>query len=166
MSQNFYHENQENHHDGESPIYKRAEVIIIDDRIDQQEGDDRSAFSDEEGRAAGSDQKQSSLSLRYTCMLGLVFCSIFGFGMLLLSILMTMIATISLFQNKELNATAGRFWSLVGNTAVAGFGFILGLINPRFGLSLVLLYFSMSDEQSIDDDILSQIFRHSTKGFS
>lgn len=168
MSQNNYSNELENSQDTdtESPVFKRAEVILIDDEFEQSENGEQPRFSNDEEPTPHSEQGQSTLSLRYTCLLGLVFCAIFGFGMLLLSLLMTILSAGTLFQNKELNATARRFWSLVGNTAVAGFGFTLGLISPRLGLSLVLLYFSMADTQTIDGDILSKIFRQSTSGFN
>lgn len=166
MSQNNYPHDVDNDQETESPVYKRAEVILIDDEFEQGESGEQRRFSSEGESAQSSEQHQSAMSLRYTCLLGLVFCAIFGFGMFLLSLLMTILSTVALLQNKELNATARRFWSLVGNTAVAGFGFTLGLISPRLGLSLVLVYFSMADTQTIDGDILNKIFRQSTSGFN
>src|SRR4029077_16618373 len=77
----------------EKPLFKRPEFIIIDDRRGKNRythfGTDsmrkpKESFQKEENRSS-----KGPISLRFICVLGLIFCTIFGLGMFLWSIAMT-----------------------------------------------------------------------------
>ena len=148
------------------PIYECSQYLLIDEREGESRctyfGKDSSqeACDSSEEREEGAPPTKEPLSLRFACVLGLVFCSIFGFGILLWAIVMTCFATGGLFRNKERNKDVASLWKIFANTAIAGFCFILGMINPAFGLSLIAVYFSLSSN-SMNDDILSQVIRRS-----
>ena len=149
----------------ERPQFKRPEFILIDD----QRGKSQYTYfeADATRKPQDSFQKEKKdipskgpISLRFVCLLGLIFCSVFGFGILLWSIAITFLATLSLFQKPGLNQGMRSFWKISFNTLVAGFGFTLGLISPTLGLSLLALYFSLAGEL-VQDDILRKVIRRS-----
>lgn len=136
--------------------YLEPQVIIIDDRQNSQ----KESVNQNEASAP----KKSANSLRFLCVLGLIFCSIFGFGMLLMSTISTVIASCYLFRNANLNQSMRHFWKLSTHTLVAGFGFLLGLISPTIGLGLIGLYFSVTGE-AIDNQFLHMIIKRSFNNF-
>ena len=150
----------------EQPLFRRPEFILIDD----QRGKSQYSYfaEDSSPKPHHSSQKEKrdvppskgAISLRFICLLGLIFCSVFGFGILLWSIAVTFLATFSLFKNRGLNQGMRSFWKISFNTLVAGFGFTLGLISPTLGLSLLALYFSLAGEL-VQDDILRKVIRRS-----
>ncbi len=150
----------------EKPQFKRPEFILIDDRpgkIQYTHFESDSSNKPNGSSQAKKEQTKSSkgpVSLRFICLLGLIFCFVFGLGMLLWSIALTVLATLSLFQNRGLNQGLRSFWKIVINTFVAGFGFMLGLISPTLGLGLLALYFSLKGEL-VNDDILRKVIRRS-----
>lgn len=105
-------------------------------------------------------QAKSPFSLRFLCFLGLIFCSIFGLGMILMSALTTVLAVAFLFRKPSLNQAMGHFWKLATHTTVAGLGFVLGLISPTLGLGLIALYFSITG-QAIENNLLYSIIKQS-----
>lgn len=103
-------------------------------------------------------QKQkNSVSLRFLCLLGLIFCIIFGFGMFLWSMGMTALAALSLFQNPSLNQGVKDFWKILGSTIISSFCLILGLLIPPVGLGLLVFYFSRRGKE----DVLQRVFQSS-----
>ena len=99
-------------------------------------------------------------SLRFICLLGFIFCAIFGIGMFLGAIVMTFLSVISLFQNANQNQVMWKLWKYFINTVVASFGFMLGMISPTLGFGLLAIYFSLAS-QLADDDILLKVIRRS-----
>jgi Fe2+ transport system protein B len=148
----------------EKPHFKRPEFILIDGR----DGKNKYTYFDTSQQSQGSfrtekEAKQFSkgaISLRFICMLGFVFCLVFGLGMLLWSIVMTLFATLSLFQNQNLNQSMRSFWKIFVNTVIAGFGFTLGMMSPTLGLGLLALYFSLTGHL-VEDDLLRKVIRRS-----
>lgn len=135
----------------EKPHYIEPQYIIIDDRHQNKQD-------------TGSQEQKGPLSLRFLCVLGLIFCSIFGLGMLLMSLFSTLMATCYLFRNANLNKSMLHFWKLSTHTLVAGFGFVLGLISPTVGLGLIALYFSVTGEV-VDNSLLHSIIKRSFNKF-
>lgn len=153
----------------EKPQFKRPEFILIDESSGKSQqtyfGLDslrkpQSSFEAEGENGNGQSAKKGPASLRFICLLGFIFCFIFGLGMLLWSIVMTCLATVSLFQNKGLNQGMRSFWKIWINTAIAGFGFTLGMISPTLGLGLLALYFSLASNL-VGDDLLRKVIRSS-----
>lgn len=132
--------------------YLEPTVIVIDDRQQQ------------EKESAANPQAKSPLSLRFLCVLGLIFCSIFGVGMFLMSLVSTLIATCYLYRNANLNRAMLHFWKLSAHTLIASLGFVLGLISPGLGLSLIVLYFSITGEQ-MDNNFLHAFIKKSFNKF-
>lgn len=144
---------------------QRPEFILIDDRFRKSQstyfGSDSSCKSNPSFQAKKEEKvSKGPLSLRFICLLGLIFCLVFGLGMFLWSIALTFLATLSLFQNRGLNQGLRSVWKICVNTFIAGFGFTLGLISPVLGLGLLALYFSITGEL-IKDDILRKVIRRS-----
>lgn len=140
----------------EKPQFVTPPVIVLDDKLDQ-----------EPDFAEATEEKQetkSPFSLRFLCFLGLIFCTIFGLGMTLLSLLSTIISIFTLFRNKGLNQATLTNWKLAGHTLVAWFSFVIGLISPAFGLSLIALYFSITG-QVTSDNALHSFIKHTFKNF-
>lgn len=161
---------EEDHYDNEevtevteeTPHYIEPEFTIIDDRSLPEELRSSGSRFDQEDADASNQEKQDKVAfpLRFMCLLGLIFCSIFGIGILLLSIVLSVLSTISLFRKKEINQGAVRMWKICMHTAVAGFGFTIGLLSPTIGLGLVALYFSLNSE-IVDEDILRKVIKKS-----
>lgn len=137
--------------------YISPPFVIIDDRQQTEE-------SLESSSEAAAETPKSPFSMRFLCFLGLIFCLIFGTGMFLMSLVSTLIATISLFRNKELNQTVKQFWKLSTHTLIAGLGFVLGIISPTLGLGLIVLYFSVTGEV-VDNSLLHSIIKRSFNNF-
>lgn len=133
----------------------QPQYVIIDDRNNNKE---------ERTTDGESQETKSPMSLRFLCFLGLIFCSIFGLGMFLMSIFSTLMATCYLFRNANLNQAMSHFWKLSAHTLVAGLGFTLGLISPTLGLGLIVLYFSVTG-QTIDNSLLHSIIKRSFNKF-
>ena len=146
--------------------YQTPEFVLIDDR----QGKSQYSYfkTDASHTSFKMDEEKSSsqggLSLRFMCLLGLIFCLIFGCGMLIGALILTFLATLSLFRNQSLNQEMGRFWKMSLNTLIVGFGFLLGLLSPTLGLGFIALYFSFST-QLVNDDILRQMIRKSFSNF-
>jgi hypothetical protein len=152
-------------HVGEDKVqYKRPEFILIDDRQGKSQytyfGADSSRQPNYSGGGKEEPTKKGSFSLRFICLLGLIFCLVFGLGILIWSIVITLLATLSLFQNHGLNQAVRSFWKIYTHTVIVGFGFALGLMSPTLGLGLIALYFSMTGEL-MDEDFLRKVIRRS-----
>jgi len=142
------------------------EFLLIDDRNGEEKivyfNGDSSKYSQGsfQERKETKQAAKNPFSLRFICLLGLIFCLIFGFGMLVGSIVMTFLAIFSLFQNKNLNQRMRNFWKFFINASIAGFGFTLGLISPTLGLGLLAIYFSLAGNL-VEDDLLRKVIRRS-----
>ncbi len=149
--------------------YKRPEFVLIDDRQGQSQytyfGADSSRRPDFMKTEGGESlNKKGPMSLRFVCLLGFIFCLVFGLGIFIWSIVMTLLATLSLFQNPNLNRGVRSFWKIYMNTVIAGLGFTLGMLSPTLGLGLIALYFSLASDL-MDDDLLRKVIRRSFNGF-
>ena len=156
MFKNPFSSHEENDKNKEQSEYKYPDQIIIGDENYQEQSE--SPYKDH-SKEETTEQTQP-LSLRLLCFLGLIFCTIYGFGMILLSLITTFFACITLFQNHKLNRNLFRYWKSTFNTFVAGFGFVLGLLIPPLGLGFLILYFSLVGE-NMDTDILTKIIKKS-----
>lgn len=143
--------------------YKQPDEIIVDEGTDvhlhsqnDESARQESPYDDQIGG------QKAPISLRFICFLGLIFCVIFGIGMLFFSLLSSLFVLFTLFQSIRLNSACYNFWKLYVNAVVAGVGFLLGIIVPPIGLGFLLLYFSMIGE-TLDSGILSKIFKKSFK---
>ena len=150
----------------EESHFKRPEFVLIDDREEKNrqtyfgaDSSQQDAFGREEHRAS-----KDPLSLRFICLLGFVFCLVFGAGIFLWSLAMTLFATLSLFQNRALNQSMQSFWKICLHTIIAGFGFILGILSPTLGLGLIALYFSLAG-RLVKDDLLRKVIKRSFRHF-
>jgi hypothetical protein len=158
--------------EGNKPHFKRPKFILIDDREGQesqyipfdsassQEPDNSSQHEKEELKSSS----KSPVSLRFLCVLGLIFCLVFGLGIFLWSIALSFLAAISLFKNQNLNQGVRSFWKLYMHTVIAGFGFALGILSPTIGLGLIVLYFSVTGEV-IENNFLHKIIKRSFNKF-
>lgn len=148
----------------EKPQFKRPEFILIDPRSGKNQysyfDSNSSRKSHEEFQKEEKQASKGPISLRFICLLGFIFCLVFGIGMLLWSIALTFLATISLFQNRGLNRGMRSFWKICINTLIAGFGFTLGMLSPTLGLGLLALYFSLASDL-VGDDLLRRVIRRS-----
>jgi hypothetical protein len=146
----------------EKPEFKRPDFVVIDERNGKKMythfGEKTSQNEDKETPAKGN------VSLRFLCLLGLIFCLVFGLGILVWSIVLTFLATLSFFQNPTLNQGVKSFWKLYSHIVIVGLGFILGLISPTLGLGLIGLYFSITGEV-IDNSLLRKILKGSFNRF-
>lgn len=146
------------------PQFKRPEFILIDDRPMKSQqahfGADSTGKPEEPFTRKKADSSKGPVSLRFICLLGFIFCLVFGLGMLLWSIAMTTLAVFSLFRNKKFNQSMRSFWKIFTNTAIAGFGFTLGMISPTLGLGLLALYFSIAGDL-VGDDLLRRVIKSS-----
>jgi hypothetical protein len=154
-------------HSGEGQShFKRPEFILIDERQEESQYTHFGSDSTRTPCATFKPEKEENLSpthttsLRFICLLGLIFCMIFGTGILIGTIVLTLIAMLSLFQNENVNQGLRASWKIYTNTAIASFGFALGLISPTLGLGLLALYFSISGDL-IDEDVLRKVIRSS-----
>lgn len=146
--------------------FKRPEFILIDDRHGEKKysyfgsetspGTQNSSKTEQEKKQAA----KGPLSLRFICLLGFIFCLVFGLGMLIWSVVMTCFAIFSLFLNPNLNQSMRHFWKIFINTCIAGFGFTLGMISPTLGLGLLAIYFSLAGNL-VEDDVLRKVIRRS-----
>ncbi|MBA2367426.1 MAG: hypothetical protein H0V82_00195 [Candidatus Protochlamydia sp.] len=145
--------------------YKRPEFIILDDRENIHENNGSEENGERHGKNTGTNaNQQSSISLRFLCFLGLVFCLIFGTGLLLITVLTSAAAVLMLLLNRELNQTVLTFWKLFFNTLIAGIGCMIGLVSPAMGISLLALYFSISKKKN-GANLFSSLFENTFKKF-
>lgn len=149
----------------EEPDYICPEFVLIDERDGKGQqtyfGIDAVPKSSEffqSNQQTSHHSKNGQTSLRFLCVLGLIFCLVFGIGMAFISTVMTMLATLSLFQNRHLNQGVWTFWKNTMHAGIAGFGFLLGLVSPTLGLGLIALYFSIATDL-VGDDILRKFIR-------
>lgn len=160
MSNHFQNENHPDEQKGEI-LYPEFE--LIDDRSGEEKHtrfNVDSSQNSQDSRDNGQKKPSGPLSLRFICFLGFIFCLIFGLGMLVWSVVMTGLATLSLFQNTNLNTGTRHFWKIFVNTCIAGFGFVLGLISPTLGLGVLAIYFSLKGN-FVEDDLLRKVIRRS-----
>lgn len=147
--------------------FKQPEFIIIDER----EGKNQYTYfgSDSSKKFKASFQNETegmtqpargSIFLRFLCLFGLIFCLAFGLGLLIWSILLTVVAALSFFQNQNLNSSLSSFWKLYVNIVIVGFGLAIGIISPTLGLGLIGLYFSIKGE-IIENNLLRKILKRS-----
>lgn len=170
MSNNPYFPHEESpsnqgHLEESKPQFKRPEFVLIDDRQGEKKFTHFGSESTENSKESfkSGQEKQAAkgpFSLRFVCLLGFIFCLVFGLGMLVWSLVMTCLATFSLFLNPNLNKGMRHFWKLFANTFIAGFGFTLGMISPTLGLGLLAIYFSLASSL-VEDDLLRKIIRRS-----
>lgn len=142
--------------------YKQPDEIIIEDSASVNLHSQEDSRKQESFQSDQFKQQKTPISLRFICFLGLVFCIIFGLGMLFFSLISSLFVLITIFQSKKINSACYHFWKLYVNAVVAGVGFILGLIVPPIGLGFLLLYFSMIGE-TLDSNILTKILKKSFK---
>lgn len=145
------------------PQMKQPEFILIDDRQGESKYTYFGRESSQNSFKNEQEEKQAAkgpFSLRFICLLGFIFCLVFGLGMLVWSVVMTCFAMFSLFLNPNLNQGMRHFWKLFVNTCVAGFGFTLGMLSPTLGLGLLAIYFSLAGNL-VEDDLLRKIIRRS-----
>ena len=147
------------HQDSRQEEFKRPDLIIVEVQKNQDQ-EKLDLDGENKGSQSQKESAQGAFSLRFFCFLGLIFCLIFGIGILLGSTVMTVLAALSLFRNQNLNESLYGLWKLSMHTLVAGFGFVLGLISPTLGLGLIALYFSISGEV-IDNNLLRKIIQRS-----
>lgn len=154
------HSSGQSHQDEQRDI-KCPEFVLIDDR-NGEEKQTRFNINSSEGTKEEETKhnSKSPLSLRFICFLGFIFCVIFGLGMFVWSVVMSCLATLSLFQNPNLNKGTRHFWKIFINTCVAGFGFTLGLMSPTLGLGMLAIYFSLKGSL-VEDDLLRKVIRRS-----
>jgi ABC-type Fe3+ transport system permease subunit len=143
--------------DSEKSEFKRPDLIILDDEQEKQGNQDKGAsFEEQQAQSA----PQSSISLRFFCVLGLIFCLVFGLGIFLWALILTFLTLVTFLQNHQLNRSVKTFWRLCLNTLIAGLGFTIGIISPTIGLGLLVLYFSLTGEV-VDNHLLRKILRRS-----
>lgn len=139
------------------PQYVRPEFTILDDQNDHSQTREEKP---KESAKKGDPSPTNSFSLKILCLLGVVFCLIYGIGMLLISVIMSVVAALTLFQNHEINRSARKFWKISLNTLVAGFGLGVSILNPALGFGLLFIYFSIS-EGAIGTELFRTIFKRS-----
>jgi len=133
---------------------KRPEFVLIDDR----NGKTSYTYFDADAKPTSHETRQSEepgpqgkktgISLRFACFLGLLFCLIFGVGILFLSIILTLLAVFSLFMNKELNADLINYWKLFFSTLTSAICFSIGMVIPPLGLFLLGIFFAYASKDS------------------
>lgn len=143
------------------------EFVLIDDRGEQSQmtyfGSDHSKRAYEESSHTEESQGDTnSLSLRFVCFLGFIFCAILGIGLLLWSIVLSVAAACAFFRNSQLNHKVANFWKIALPILLAGVGFAIGIISPPIGLGLIAVYFSFAGDQISNplSSILKQSFTH------
>jgi hypothetical protein len=145
----------------ENIVYKKPEFILIDDR----KGGQSQTHYDSEGNPTNDTESftsQRPFPLRFLCFLGVVFCLVFGLGLLVIASLATLGALVFLLQNQELNQSVATLWKLYVNVVIAGLGCVIGVFNPAIGIGLMAVYFSLSGEHSSSDflkNILKRFFK-------
>ena len=149
---------------GEETPFKRPEFIIIDPRQGKNSDSSQKPNNPFQSQKEEPQSSKSPISLRFLCVLGLIFCLIFGLGILIWSIALTFLAALSLFRNQNLNQGVRSFWKLYTNTVITGLGFALGIISPTIGLGLIVLYFSVTGE-IIENSILHKVIKRSFNNF-
>lgn len=140
--------------------FKRPDFIVIDDRQEYPYGDQEKQFDPHaDSRMASRSLQNTPFSFRFLCLLGVIFCFVFGSGLLISACLLTCIALLSLLQNKELNRVVKSLWKLAANTAVAAIGFMLGIISPTLGVGLLIVYFSLSTNHMTGKRLIKNLFK-------
>ncbi|WP_068467833.1 hypothetical protein [Candidatus Protochlamydia phocaeensis] len=156
------------HQDRQEEIhYKRPDFIIIDDTQEYLRGSSNNSSFGYEQKQKGEFKtrvQQNPFSLRLLCFLGGIFCLIVGLGMLVFSVVLTLLALLLLFQHKKLNQVVFSFWKLYTNIVIAGLACIIGILNPAWGIGLLVLYFALSGE-GIGSGLLSKIIKTSFDRF-
>ncbi|CUI16994.1 conserved putative membrane protein [Candidatus Protochlamydia naegleriophila] len=149
--------------DQEEITYKRPEFIVIDDRPTNPYGYKKQTRYNSSGEQAGNEDhsqvQQGPFSLRFLCLLGVIFCFIFGIGLFFIASLSTVAAVVFLLQNGELNRGVRALWKLFSNVIVVGAGCMIGLISPTIGIGLMAVYFSLSGRLSSSDGLKRAVKR-------
>lgn len=143
--------------ESEKSEFRRPDLIIVDNQQEKQGNQGHGAsFEEQQAQAV----PQSSISLRFFCILGLIFCVVFGLGIFFWALILTFLTLVTFLQNHQLNRSVRTFWTLCLNTLIAGLGFVIGIISPTIGLGLLILYFSWTGEV-VDNHLLRKILRRS-----
>lgn len=149
----------------EDKQFKRPAFILIDERNGKNQYTHFDADASHKPQDASEEQRaKGPISLRFVCLLGFIFCVVFGLGMLLWSLALTGLTILTLFQNKNFTESMFSFWKLFINTFIAGFGFTLGMISPTLGLGLIALYFSLATDL-VEEDLLRKVIKRSFNQF-
>ena len=76
----------------------------------------------------------------------------------------TIMASLFLFKNEELNKAQRRFYRLLKRSLVVLIGFLIGVFNPAFGLGIIMLYF-MNHDVSKDKGFLGSFVQSQYNNF-
>lgn len=151
-------------HGEKQPQFKRPEFILIDERngnsLYTHFRPETSQTVQDSPHQSKEQSSKGPISLRFVCLLGFIFCLVFGVGMVVLSFVLAVLTILSLFQNRQLIKQMAGFLKIAINTLVAGFGFTLGMISPTLGLGLLAIYFSLASNL-VEDNLLRKIIRRS-----
>lgn len=147
-----------------SPHFIQPEFTLIDDR----NGESRhTRFRGESIQNSGNGTQhedntpsQGFLPYRWVFLGGVIFCILFGFGMLFLSLATTIVSLCFLFQNREINQLMWNNWKTFLFTLLTGFCFTLGILFPRLAIWLLAIYLSFSND-SDDESILNSYIKRS-----
>jgi len=146
-----------------SSEYKRPDLIIIEDTNDSSENHSPPFQEESKSHYRSPQTPQSTVSLRLICAIGFLICFIFAMGLLIWSVLLTLLTVLTFFQNPALNRASRLCWQLYTNLVMTTLGFGLGILFPRIGLGLLIFYFAVKGDSS-DPGIWRQIFQRSFGG--
>lgn len=124
----------------ENPKIVSPPFVLIDDR----NGETQQTYFNIDSTRTSSESFQEgetislkSTSLRFACLLGLIFCLIFGLGMMIGSILLSILAILSFFKNETLNYRAWGCWKISFKTLCIAFGLAVGILFPQIVLNIL-----------------------------
>jgi hypothetical protein len=124
----------------EDPKVIHADYIIID-------SNDHSIPDREETQynAESLSSSKGPFALRLICLVASFCCLILSIGFLIGTAILGFGSLLFLFRNPSLNKALFSYMKLLAATIVATFGFLVGVISPLIGFTLLFFYFSMTD---------------------
>ena len=103
-------------------------------------------------------QKKYSWLIRLFIFMSALFVSIACFFVFFLALVHTVLALLTVFLNKEINASLYRSWCNVRKSFVMLLGLLIGVFSPPLGLGLVILDLMLHKENLRKNFLFTRVF--------
>ncbi len=128
------------------PSEKKEEPRVIHpDFIYVDEPQFRTEKQANQNKASDLAHSKGPLVIRLICLGGILFCALLALAFLIGSAILGFGSLLFLFRNREINRPFFKYLKYCLACVVGIFGFLVGIISPVIGFTILVLYFSRMD---------------------
>lgn len=102
--------------------------------------------------------KDSSISVRITCLLGALLLSVIVALATPLLLLCVILNVLTFFKGKNFWLQTKKLWMYLKRACVVILGFLVALFSPSFGLTIIMIYFLLQG-QRMENDFMMKLLR-------